>query len=78
MVNQTTDPKLREDKNYYDRKVYPNHANITYRNAKCTAERERNCRIGNPDHYEAFYNNGDKDRNSMSLRLLMLEKNLIQ
>ena len=74
VVNQTTNPKTKQDNNYYNRQVYPNHVNIAYRNGYSTPEGERNGRIGNPDRNEVFYSKEEKDRNSMSLRLFMVEK----
>ena len=65
---------MREEKNYYNRQVYPNDVNISYKNANSMAEGERNSGIGNPDRNEVFYSNEDKDRNFMSLRWLMQEK----
>ena len=65
---------MREEKNHYRRELYPKDVNITNRNANCTPERERNFRIGDPDRNEVFYGKENKDHNSMSLRLLMLEK----
>ena len=73
MVNQTTNSKMREEKNHYRRQLYPKDVNITNRNANITPEGERNSRIGNPDCNEVFYSKENKDHSSMSLRLLMLE-----
>ena len=75
MVNQTTNSKMREEKNHCHIQLYPKDVNITNRYAKCTAEQERNYRIGNPDRNEVVYSNEEMDRNSVSLRLFMLEKN---
>ena len=74
VVNQATNSKMREEKNHCHIQLYPKDVNITNRYAKCTAEQERNSRIGNPVRNEVFYSKEDKDHNSMSLRLLMLEK----
>ena len=74
MVNQTTNSKMREEKNHYRIQLYPKGVNITNRNANSTPERESNSGIGNPDCNEVFYNKEYKDHNSMSLGLLMLEK----
>ena len=75
VVNQATNSKMREEKNHYHRQLYPKDVNITNRNAKCIEEQKRNSRIGNPDRNEVVYSNEEKDRNSVSSRLFMLEKN---
>ena len=75
VVNQATNSKMREEKNHYRRQLCPKDVNITNRNAKYTAEQERNSKMGNPDRNEVFYSNEEKDCNSVTLRLFMLEKN---
>ena len=74
VVNQTTNSKMKEEKNHYRRRSYPKDVKSKNRYANSTPEEERNSRIGNPVRNEVFYSKEDKDHNSMSLRLLMLEK----